>query len=169
MELKLLYSYEDWLAFQNGKDVVEIERVKGNIASNELAVKCQKKEHLTGEELKNFVQTKKELDIKHRNLEYTDLSHKITFLCQNPSNGVIDYEEVGKCQCRIEQLKSPISIPNDIFLLGYEELKHKLKELVRIYALSNSYSSIKVDISVEKDENFSSEKTRIEIQTKSEY
>lgn len=116
MELKLLYTYEEWLERkQSGSLPYELsEEVANELIDAYEAVRISMDTNASEEEkakLKEWQSKSKEREQRIKNEEYTDLTHRITDMCLNPQDADIDFEQIGKLQFKLERLKYPVVKP----------------------------------------------------------
>lgn len=101
--MKLLCTYEEWLENRHDFQYLSADTARSMM----LAAKFNRTEE-EEKELDELIERGKETS---EDMEFTELTHKITDMCLNPKSNEIDFEQIGRMQFDLERMKYPIVVP----------------------------------------------------------
>lgn len=117
MELKLLYSYEEWLEKDKPRLFKKYDMITplNTITEEDGKLLALTMRSLSGdlseEEKDEYESLRRETAEKSRNEKYTDLYYTIADKCLNPQGCKPDFKEIGKLQCELVRMIYPIVVP----------------------------------------------------------
>lgn len=117
MELKLLYSYEEWVEknkpklFKKSNMITPLNTITEEDGKLLALTMKSLSGNLSEEEKDEYESLSRETAEKSRNEKYTDLYYTIVDKCLNPQGCKPDFKEIGKLQCELVRMIYPIVIP----------------------------------------------------------
>lgn len=116
MELKLLYSYEEWLKLKDPQLLAErLANSDAAILSEEnfrlIMLSSKMPNGLTEDEQKEYCKLRSQRDKGILEEKYTYLYYSIVDMCLNPQGGKPKFREIGKLQCELVRMIYPIVVP----------------------------------------------------------
>ena len=103
--MKLLCTYEEWLENRHDFQCLSADTARSMM----LAAKFNRTEE-EEKELEELIKKGKE---SSEDMEFTELTHRITDMCLNPKSNEIDFEQIGRMQFDLERMKYPIVVPKN--------------------------------------------------------